>query len=277
MAPGTLRPLTVKAASVAAVTYAGPLFLAACGGVRRLGGEVARGRSPRRRGQGPRDHNEKITCGPTDPVFRCCSTTQRHAQLAGRPRAMPRHGSFVRLERPKTWLVSDSFVTCLTSRERSRVGHDLAVRTGRPRTPVTRADRSGRSASIEVTPGVTRGAVGGRAGPASSPISCTARRWIGSDMCPTPRMRTLRASRSGWSTRAARLGTIIWSRSLHTARNRVRQPGRRLGAARRRGRCRGAAGGPAGAARGTPAGCRACGVPSVTRVCTRASPPSRCT
>src|SRR6478672_5784254 len=179
MAPGTLRPLTVKAARVAAVTYAGPLFL--------LG---LRWRPPLRRGGtggdrlvvGGRDRatiTKRSPRGPTHPVFRRCSTTQRHAQRTRRPRAAPRRGSFVRLRRPKTRLVSGLFVTCVTSAEgRSRPGHDRAVRTGRPRTPVTRGDRLGRSASIGMTPGVTV-APWGSSWARVSTISRTARPWIG--------------------------------------------------------------------------------------------------
>ena len=40
-----------------------------------------------------------------------------------------------------------------------------------------------------------------------------------------PAHQEVARSRSGWASRALRLGTIIWSRSLHTASIRVRQPG----------------------------------------------------
>src|SRR5689334_19366310 len=159
MAPGTLRPLTVKAARVAAVTYAGPLFL--------LG---LRWRPPLRRGGtggdrlvvGGRDRatiTKRSPCGPTHPVFRRCSTTQRHAHPTRRPRATPRHGPFVRLRRPKTCPMSGSSVTCVTRRatrvtNRSRPGADRAGpdtgHPGRPAGPV----------------GVDRGDPGGHGGAA---------------------------------------------------------------------------------------------------------------
>ena len=56
-------------------------------------------------------------------------------------------------------------------------------------------------------------------------ISWTTRRSTGRDMCPMPRMKTLRARRSGCWMRALRCGSTSWSRSDQMAMKRVRQPG----------------------------------------------------
>ena len=107
-------------------------------------------------------------------------------------------------------------------------------------------------------------------------ISWTTRRSTGRDMCPIPRIRTLRALRSGCWIRALRCGSTSWSRSDQIAMKRVRHPGAgsssssRISLVGRICRITGQGTKRAGTV-------PQCGVPRVQTVWTWASPPSRWT
>ena len=107
-------------------------------------------------------------------------------------------------------------------------------------------------------------------------ISCTTRPSTGSELWPTQATNTLRALRSACSMRALDFGMIIWSRSDQMATNRVRHPGEGAASSVMMSE-------PGRICRATGCGTRFagavpwCGVPRVTRVWTRESPPIRWT